>query len=47
MEKFQITIEIHGQAYTITREAEDYWQLVKSINKDFGNVMILETIDLD
>lgn len=47
LKKYQVKIELHGKSYVITRVAEDYRNLVHSINKDFGNVMILETIDLN
>lgn len=44
---FQVKIEIHGHAYTITKSAETYIDLVRAINKEFGNVMILETRNID
>lgn len=47
LKRFQITIEVHGHAYVITKEAPTYYDMVNEINNQFGNVMILETIDLD
>lgn len=45
--RYQVKLEVYGRAYTITKSAPSYYELVQSINKEFGNVLILETIDLD
>lgn len=44
---FQVKIEINGKSYTITKSAETYIDLVRIVNREFGNVIILETVNID
>lgn len=45
--RYQVTLEVFGKTYVITKSAPSYYDMVKAINKEFGNVLILQTIDLD
>ena len=44
---FQVKIEINGKSYIITKEADTYIDLVRIVNREFGNVIILETVNID
>lgn len=45
--RYQVTLEVLGKAYVITRTATTYSALVSDINRSFGNVVILKAEDLE
>lgn len=47
MQKFQVTLEVHGYSYILTRKAASYAEMVNDINRDFGNVVILHAKDIE
>lgn len=46
MIKFQVTFELHGRAFTLTKQASSYGDLVRSVNKEFGSPLILKTLNV-
>lgn len=45
--RFEVTLEVFGKSYILTRSAPTYIDLVHDINRTFGNVLILSVRDLD
>lgn len=45
--KFQVTIEVYGRSYVLTKSAPTYIDMVRNINQEFGQVLITKTVDLD